>query len=95
MLSGDARSPHTTGASPTKWAGKQFTVLWHVDDLKISHEDDSVVTDLIGELNGEFGKEAPLSVTRGKVHDYVDVKLDFSKCGKVQISMVIYIKSML
>ena len=27
---------------------KQCTVLWHVDDLKISHVDPNVVTDVIG-----------------------------------------------
>ena len=27
--------------------GKQVTVVWHVDDLKISHEDDDVISELI------------------------------------------------
>ena len=27
--------------------GKQCTILWHVDDLKISHEDPAVRTDII------------------------------------------------
>ena len=54
-----------------------------------------MVTDLSGELEGKFRKEAPLSITRGKVHDYLGMKLDFSKCGKVQILMVDYIKLML
>jgi len=30
--------------------GKQCTILWHVDDLKISHVDPQVVTDLIDKL---------------------------------------------
>jgi hypothetical protein len=47
--------------------GKQCTILWHVDDLKISHVDPEVVKDIIKLLNEGNGKEAPLVVTRGKV----------------------------
>ena len=46
--------------------GKQCTVLWHVDDIKISHVDKNVVTQVLDLLSGEFGKEAPLTITRGK-----------------------------
>ena len=31
--------------------GTQATITWHVDDLKISHVNPQVVTDLIGMLN--------------------------------------------
>ena len=37
--------------------GKQCTILWHVDDLKISHVDPEVVTEMIDLLEKEFGKE--------------------------------------
>ena len=33
---------------------KQCTILWHVDDLKISHEEDSVISDIITKLNNFF-----------------------------------------
>jgi hypothetical protein len=46
--------------------GKQCTVVWHVDNLKISHVDPDVVSGIIELLSKEFGKEAPLTVTRGK-----------------------------
>ena len=49
--------------------GKQCTVLWHVDDLKISHMKDEVIEDVISTLSDRYGKEAPLVVTGGKVHD--------------------------
>jgi hypothetical protein len=49
--------------------GKQCTVLWHVDDLKISYVSEDVKTDIIKRINDEFGKEAPIMITRGKVHD--------------------------
>jgi hypothetical protein len=44
--------------------GKQCTiVVWHVDDLKISHVDPDVDSDVVCMLEEEFGKEAPLTVT--------------------------------
>jgi hypothetical protein len=68
--------------------GKQCTILWHVDDLKISHMDPEAVTCMIGLIDKEFGKEAPITVTRGKVHDYLGMTLDYSKKGKVMIKML-------
>jgi Reverse transcriptase (RNA-dependent DNA polymerase) len=75
--------------------GKQCTVIWHVDDLKISHEDPDVVSGVIEQLSSEFGKEAPLTINRGKVHDYLGMTLDFSVASKVKIGMVQYVKNML
>jgi hypothetical protein len=51
--------------------GKQCTIIWHVDDLKISHIDSKVADHIIAMLEAEFGREAPLTVRRGKVHDYL------------------------
>ena len=45
--------------------GKQCTVGWHVDDLKISHYDSRVVDDILHALNERYGKESPLVITRG------------------------------
>jgi hypothetical protein len=75
--------------------GKQFTVLWHVDDLKLSHMDEAVVEQIIAKLDERYGKEAPLVVTRGKVHDYLGMTLDFSVEGKVKVIMKDYIEDML
>ena len=36
--------------------GKQLTVVWHVDDLKVSHEEMQVLKWFAGMLNEEFGK---------------------------------------
>jgi Reverse transcriptase (RNA-dependent DNA polymerase) len=67
--------------------GKQCTVLWHVDDLKISHVEYDVVSSIIELIRGEFGKEAPLTETRGKTHEYLGMTLDFSCVGKAKIYM--------
>jgi hypothetical protein len=45
--------------------GSQCTVLWHIDDLKMSHASQEVLEDLIERLNDWYGKVAPLTVTGG------------------------------
>ena len=75
--------------------GKQITIVWHVDDLKISHVDKDVVTEYITKLQERYGKEAPLTIRRGKIHDYLGMVLDYSKTGKVRIDMLQYIEALL
>ena len=58
--------------------GKQLTILWHVDNLKISHVDPSVVMQLLNEINNEYGKILPLTVTRVKRPDCLGMAIDFS-----------------
>jgi Reverse transcriptase (RNA-dependent DNA polymerase) len=43
--------------------GKQYTVVWYVDDNKISHVDPNVVSEVIQKIEEQFGK---MTVTRGK-----------------------------
>jgi hypothetical protein len=75
--------------------GKQCTVVWHVDDLKISHVDKSVVDEVIVMLEDTFGREAPLSKSRGKIHDYLGMILDYSNDGELVINMIPYVKMVL
>jgi hypothetical protein len=75
--------------------GKKCTVLWHVEDLKISHVSEDVNTDIIKIINDEFGEEAPITITRLKVHDYLGMTLDYSERDKVKIKMLDYIDKML
>lgn len=42
-----------------------------------------------------FGKEAPLNISHGLVHQYLGMQLDFSTCGSVIINMKGYINSLL
>jgi hypothetical protein len=44
--------------------GKQFTITWHVDDLKLSHEDENEVTKIIKWLKEIYGED--MIVSRGK-----------------------------
>ena len=40
--------------------GQQCTIIWHVDDLKISHAEPDVVTSVIKLLESEFAKRSSL-----------------------------------
>ena len=65
--------------------GSQCTIVWHVDDLKISHRTRKTIEDVIRGLSRRYGKVKPLTVNIGKIHDYIGMTLDFSLDGKVQI----------
>ena len=52
--------------------GKQCTIAWYVDDMKISHVGPKVVTDIIDKLEGHFGK---MTVTRGKKHIFLGMNI--------------------
>jgi hypothetical protein len=73
--------------------GKQCTIVWHVDDLKISHVDPKVNTTILNLLDAKYGQEivagkrAPLTINRGKKHDYLGMILDYSEAGFVKIDM--------
>ncbi len=71
--------------------GKQCTIIWHVDDLKMSH----VSPQVIEQLSEKHGKEAPLTVTRGRAHEHLGMTIDFSKKGKVKFIMNDYVENLL
>jgi hypothetical protein len=75
--------------------GTQCTIVWHVDDLKLSHLKQEVLEDLINTLNERYGKITPLTVTRGDIHDYLGMTLDYSVPGTVTIRMDDYVKDLL
>ena len=75
--------------------GKQCTIVWHVDDLKISHVDSKVVDEVLSSLKEEFGKVGELTVKRGKVHDYLGMTLDFSDENSVMVNMEKYLNEVL
>ena len=65
-------------------------MIWRSHIMK-----DEVIKDVISTLSEWYGKEAPVVVTRGKLHDYLRMMLDFSVKGKVKVIMKDYIQDML
>jgi len=50
---------------------KQFTIIWHVDDLKILHIDPKVVNEITKRLDAKFRQESPLVTSQGKTIEYL------------------------
>ena len=63
--------------------GKQCTILWYVDDNKISHMDPKVIDKVIKKIESKFGK---MKQTRGDKHDFLGMSIHFKK-NKIEISM--------
>ena len=72
--------------------GKQLTVCWHVDDLKISCVDANKVTKMIQWMEPEYGE---MNGSRGKIHDYLGMWLDYSIPGEVRIYVEEYLMGVL
>jgi hypothetical protein len=75
--------------------GKQCTVLWHVDNLKILHKDMKVVDKILDDVDKKYGKEAPITRTQGKVHKYLGMTIDYREKSVVKITIIDYINNML
>jgi len=68
--------------------GHQLTIGWYVDDLKISHKDPEVVTNVINVLEQKFGS---MNTTRVQSHTYLGMDFKIGN-GKVELMMESYLK---
>ena len=73
--------------------GKQMNVCWHVYDIKMSHCDPDQVTIFEEWLSTKYG--VAMATHGGKVHNYLGTIFDFSAKGKVMVTMMEYIKTIL
>ena len=64
--------------------GIQCTVLWHVDDLKISHKQPEAVEKFIDALNQRYKKT---NVKHRKNHSYLGMHISYAIVGKFTINM--------
>lgn len=76
--------------------GSQQTISFHVDDCKLSHLKAKVNDELIAILKREYESifedgSGKMKVTRGKIHEYLGMTLDYSENGVVKVSMLKYI----
>ncbi len=74
-------------------SGKQLTVVWHVDDLQASCEDDFELTNFSCHLGRIYGPS--LSMHLGKKHDYLGVDMEFCDDGTLEVSMNKYLKNVI
>ena len=69
--------------------GKQCTIVWYVDDNKISHIDSKVVDQIIVAIEEKFGK---MTVKRGKDHVFVGMDTSFTEDQKERETMKSYLE---
>ena len=77
--------------------GEQLTIVWHVDDLKVSHKDKNVVTRMESWLRKTYEHlfddgSGGLKCSRGRTHEYLGMTLDYTTTGKVKVTMFKYIQ---
>jgi hypothetical protein len=80
--------------------GKQMTICFHVDDCKLSHRTPKVMDQMIGWLRQEYESifedgSGQMTVSRGKVHKYLGMTLDYTIRGQVKITMIDYVDEIL
>ena len=75
--------------------GRQLTVLFHIDDLMMSYVSSKVVSKYIKLLEGEYGTKDPLTVTRGKRHEYLGITIDFGLALGVSFTQYDFIKKIM
>ena len=57
-----------------------MTVVFHVDDMKVSYKIDKAITKAIEYLDGVY---PGIKAVRGNVHDYLGMRLDYLTGGQV------------
>jgi hypothetical protein len=80
--------------------GKPMTICFHVDDCKLSHRNKTFMDRMIGYLLQEYESifedgSGAITASRGKIHKYLGMTLDYSVPGQVNITMLNYVDEIL
>ena len=73
---------------------EQCTIIWHVDNLKMSHVDPDIVSRVLSVIHAEYGNIVKMIIMRGKIHKYLGMTIDYSSPDKYILSVVDYIVNM-
>jgi len=74
-------------------SGKQLMVVWHVDDLMVSCEDNFELTKFSCYLRSIYGTK--LSMHMGRKHDYLGVDMEFCEDRALEVYMFKYLKNVI
>jgi hypothetical protein len=77
----------------TTRSGKQLTVIWHINDLMVSCEEDFELTKFSCYLARTYGMK--LLMHLGKKHNYLGMDMEFTDKGTLQVSMIMYLKNVI
>ena len=76
--------------------GTQCTLQYHVDDVILSHLNKEIILKEIERFEIQFRtKTQDITVTKGKVHEYVGMTLDWSNDSYVKITMYDFLEDIL
>jgi hypothetical protein len=80
--------------------GNHMTICFHVDDRKLSHRKTKVMDSMIEYLRQEYesifeDRSGAMTVSRGKIHKYLGMTLDYTVRGQVKITMFGYVDEIL
>jgi hypothetical protein len=72
--------------------GDHMTICFHVDDCKIIHRKTKIMDIMIEYLRQEYESifedgSGAMPVSRGKIHKYLSMNLDYTPRGQVKITM--------
>ena len=76
---------------------KKSTMVWHVDNLKVSHESNKIFTKLEKWLNKTYERlyedgSGNMNISRGNIYENLGTNLDFSETGEIKTTMIPYIE---
>jgi hypothetical protein len=80
--------------------GEQMTICFHIDECKLSPRKKTVMDRMIGYLWQEHESifedgSGAMTASRGKIHKYLGMTLDYSIPGQVKITMLDYVDEIL
>ena len=80
--------------------GQQMTICYHVYDCKLSHRRSKFNDRMIKWLRQEYESisedgSGNMTVTRGKVHKYLGLTLDYTVRGQVHITMIDFLEELI
>ena len=70
-----------------------MTIIWYVDDLKVCHLSKEAVTAFAVKMSEIFGPKTTIS--RGRVHQYLGMDMDWSQQGTLIVSMIKYLQKII
>jgi hypothetical protein len=80
--------------------GEQMTICFHVYDCKLSHRKNKVMDSMIEYIRQEYESifkdgSGEMTVSRGKIHKYIGMTLDYTVRGQVKITIFDYVNEIL
>ena len=82
-------NPYNPCVANAQIKGSQCTIVWYIDDNKISHKDQTMVNDVVQRIETKFGT---MTKTQGDDHEFLGMRLHFDREDKtIKILMQTYL----